>query len=151
MPLSVPTDISGLLTKAWFDQIIGDPSPETIVSILELLHTGDAVFGNSTMNGSEKILGGFSGAPVLSWAEGYIDLSNMMAGDTIVIREYVAITVDGAPNYRLYATHSYSGAQAEPLVHFTSKIQSQGWRVTAQQTAGTNRIVPFYFESKYLG
>jgi len=147
----IDASIASRLSKAWFDQIIGDPTPETIVSILDMLHSGDAVYSDVVMDGSELDLGGFSGAPVLSWAEGYVDLTQMESGDEIVFREYVAIR-EG--EYKVYATHTYSGAQTEePLVHFTAKIQSYGWKVSAEQTAtgaGGYKTLPFYFESKYL-
>jgi len=71
-------------------------------------------------------------------AEAYIDLSPLQAGDTVVIKEYAA-TLATPLTYTLYATHTYTGVQTEPLVHFTKKMAYAAWKITAQQTAGVNR------------
>jgi len=75
--------------------------------------------------------------------EGYIDLSSMQSGDTIVLREYVAI--ESGVTYKLYATHTYNDAQTEPLIHFTKKLGSYGYKVTAEQTAGAYRTLNYFF------
>jgi len=76
--------------------------------------------------------------------EGYIDLSSMQAGDTLEIREYIA--VDGA-NYAVYAYGTFSGAQDQPVVRFTRKTlqAAMKYKVTVRQTAGTPRSFPYGF------
>jgi hypothetical protein len=72
---------------------------------------------------------------------GYIDLSEMQAGDTLRIRQYVAI--NGA--YKRYATEQYSGAQSDPVVYITPKEVATRMKVTMEQTAGVFRRLPCNF------
>jgi len=157
MPLNLPAepvDISGLLTKAWFDQIIGNPAAtppdlgNTVTGILNKSAVVAEILADVTMDGSEKALVHFSEATLLEYqlpfvVEGYVDLTPMQAGDTIVVREYASL-IESPLTYRLYATHTYSGAQTEPLVHFTKKFGAYAYRTTAQQTAGVNRTLRIY-------
>jgi len=75
--------------------------------------------------------------------EGYIDFNAMVAGDTVVIRQYVSVVTPVA--YRQYATETYSGAQAMPMLFVVSKSGRYGIRVTLQQTAGTYKSFPYQF------
>jgi hypothetical protein len=76
--------------------------------------------------------------------EGYIDLSAMQSGDTIIIKEYIA--VDGT-NQRLFINTSFGGSQDTPIIYFPAKlVQYDGkYRVTITQTAGTLRSFPYTF------
>jgi len=100
--------------------------------------------GSVTMDGTEKdvVLDEVSGNPQ-RFLEGYIDLSPMASGDTIVIRQYMKITATGA--YVKYAEETYSGAQTLPLLYITTKSGRYGIKVTAQQTAGTYRSLTYQF------
>jgi hypothetical protein len=100
--------------------------------------------GSVTMDGTEKnvVLDEITGNPQ-RFLEGYIDLTPMASGDTVVIRQYMKIAAAGA--YVKYAEETYSGAQSLPLLFVTTKVGSYGIKVTAQQTAGTNRTFSFQF------
>lgn len=78
--------------------------------------------------------------------EGYIDLSNMQGGDTVVITHYVKITNGGSFIAKWQA--SYSGAQptGDKLKGFPAHFYPYGIQIQLQQTAGVNRNYPFYFE-----
>jgi len=104
----------------------------------------DPIEGSVTMDGTEinVVLDEITGNPQ-RYLEGYIDLSPMAAGDTIIIRQYMKITATGA--YVKYAEETYSGAQDLPLLYITTKPGRYGIRITAQQTAGTYRTLTYQF------
>jgi hypothetical protein len=104
----------------------------------------DPIEGSVAMDGTEKtvVLDEVTGNPQ-RFLEGYIDLSPMASGDTIVIRQYMKITATGA--YVKYAEETYSGAQTLPLLYITTKSGRYGIKITAQQTAGTNRTLSYQF------
>jgi len=78
--------------------------------------------------------------------EGQIDLSGLQAGDSVVIKVYIA--VDGV-NQRLSDSLEFSGAQDIPVVRVVAHtIPYNGkFRVTITQTAGTLRT--FYYNFIY--
>jgi hypothetical protein len=82
--------------------------------------------------------------------EGYIDLSALASGDTVVIREYIA--VDGV-NYKTFATVTFSGPVSDPVIRFHTKTLLAGmpYRVTVTQTSGTLRSFPYGFIVEVLG
>lgn len=67
----------------------------------------------------------------------FIDLTNMEAGDSITVRQSMKVKAAGA--YILYKGETYSGVQAEPLLHVVMKPAKHGQKVTLEQTAGTNK------------
>jgi hypothetical protein len=74
--------------------------------------------------------------------EGYVDLTNMAAGDTTVITEYVVLSNGGTAKQLNQST--YSGVQTSPEIHATSKIAKFGYKLTVNQTAGgTVRAYPY--------
>jgi len=75
--------------------------------------------------------------------DGFVDLTPMQAGDTIVVREYM--TVKAAGSYAKYAEETYSGVQSIPLLYIQTKTSARSIKVTAQQTAGTNRTLDVQF------
>ena len=75
--------------------------------------------------------------------DGYVDLTPMQAGDTIVIRQYMKVKAAGA--YVKYAEETYTGAQTIPLLHVVTKTAKTSIKVTAEQTAGTNRTLDVQF------
>lgn len=95
---------------------------------------------NITADGSEQTIIEAMGLGLL---EGYIDLSNMQAGDTVLIKQYVKIVEGG--DYKLYANGSYSGVQSQPMLHFEDRMLDLGMKITLQQTAGTFRAFPYEF------
>lgn len=94
------------------------------------------------MDGTEKILVEKTDDK-MGMLDGYVDLTPMQAGDTIVIRQYMKVKAAG--NYIKYAEESYSGAQTIPLLHVVTKTAKTSIKVTAQQTAGTNRTLDVQF------
>jgi hypothetical protein len=100
--------------------------------------------GSITMDGTEQtiVLDEIAGNPQRH-LEGYIDLTPMAAGDTIVIRQYIKISPTG--DYVKYAEETYSDAQSLPLLYVTTKAGRYGIKVTAQQTAGTYRTLTYQF------
>jgi len=100
--------------------------------------------GTVVMDGTEKnvVLDEVSGNPS-RFLEGYIDLTPMASGDTIVIRQYMKIAATG--DYVKYAEETYSGAQSLPLLYIVSKSGRYGIKITAQQTAGSYRTLGFQF------
>jgi hypothetical protein len=82
--------------------------------------------------------------------EGWIDLSQLQSGDTVVIKIYVA--VDGV-NYYTYATVTYSGPVSDPIIriHSMQLCKSMKFKVTITQTAGTLRSFPYGFIVEVMG
>ncbi len=75
--------------------------------------------------------------------EGYVDLSAMAEGDTVVLKRYVKIQEGG--EYKLHASETYTGVQAEPLIRFPFIAGYYGIKVTLQQTSGTFKSFPYQF------
>lgn len=82
--------------------------------------------------------------------EGYVDLSALTAGDSVVVREY--ISVDGT-NYRLFAQVTYNGPLSEPVIRLHTKtlLYNMLYKVTITQTAGTLRSFPYAFILEVMG
>ncbi|MCC6051093.1 MAG: hypothetical protein LM580_10320 [Thermofilum sp.] len=82
--------------------------------------------------------------------EGYIDMSGLQSGDTVVVSEYVAL--DGA-NYRLLYSATVGGPAPQPAVRFHTKtlLSTMKYKVTVKQTGGTPRSVPYYFVVEVMG
>lgn len=77
----------------------------------------------------------------LAGGEGWVDLSNMQLGDTVVIRGYGKINPAGS--YVLLASTTYSGVQTNPAIYALPLIALNGVKLTLQQTAGTNRTYDY--------
>jgi hypothetical protein len=67
----------------------------------------------------------------------YIDLTNMVSGDTVEIR--VSLIIKAAGSHILYYLGTYSGAQTNPLVYIPSLPSDISWKLTLKQTTGTGR------------
>ena len=98
--------------------------------------------GSVTADGTEQIVVDQTGTLEFN-LDGYIDLSNMASGDTVVIRQYMKIASAGNPVK--YAEETYSGAQSIPLLHVITKPARYELKVTLQQTAGTYKSFPYQF------
>jgi len=96
--------------------------------------------GTLTANGSEQTLTNITALTKLS---GYVDLSQMQLGDSVVIRQYMVLKSGGSD--RKYEEHAYSGAQDPPVVYVTTKVLAHGGKVTLQQTAGAYRTYDYSF------
>ncbi len=88
--------------------------------------------GTITADGTEQTIAELEEATRIS---GYLSLSNMQAGDILVVRQYFNF---GTANER-YASATYSGAQSDPIIYFTPKEIAPNTKITIQQTAGTYR------------
>jgi hypothetical protein len=75
--------------------------------------------------------------------EGYIDLSQMVNGDTVTLRRYVKIQKDA--EYKLHGEETYVGVQAQPLVRFPAMAGCYGIKITLKQTSGTYKNFPYQF------
>jgi len=64
----------------------------------------------------------------------WLDLSNMEAADTIILREYVKVKKGGT--MVKYAEKGYSGIKPDPALFISSKPSAYGIKITMQQTAG---------------
>lgn len=82
--------------------------------------------------------------------EGYLDLSQLGAGDSVDIVEYIA--VDGV-NYRPFLKSTFTGAQEQPVIRFHSKtlLNTMKYKVTITQSAGTLRTFPYAFIKEVMG
>ena len=101
-----------------------------------------AVETSVAMDGTEKILVEKTDDKQ-GEIEGYVDMTPMAGGDTIVVRQYMKVKAAGA--YVKYAEETYSNAQTIPLLYIVSKAAKTSIKVTAQQTAGTNRTLDVQF------
>lgn len=92
--------------------------------------------GNVTMNGTEQNM--FASQTTLKYYSTYVFLHNMASGDTITIKVYVQDK--DATTERVYESRTVSDAQTKPAV-FVPFLPTSSYRVTCQQTAGTNRVI----------
>jgi hypothetical protein len=87
--------------------------------------------------GTEHTLGGEQTAN--RRFEAYIDLTNMVAGDTVEIRAYVKV-ISAAGTFRCIGPDTFTGDQGEnELVYVLSVPSKYGWKLTLKQTVGTAR------------
>lgn len=75
--------------------------------------------------------------------EGYVDLTPMVAGNIIVIRQWMKVKTAG--NYVKYAEETYSGEQTIPLLYIVTKAAKTSVKVTAQQTDVTYKTLDVQF------
>ncbi len=73
---------------------------------------------------------------------GFLDLTPMVLGDVIVVREYEKINPVGA--YVKYATRTY-GLQSDPLLFIHTRPLRYGVRITVQRTAGADYTYDYLF------
>ena len=86
--------------------------------------------GTLTATGAEDTVRIYTGMGKLHC---YIDLTNMVAGNSVTIRQYMTIKTAGA--YRLYAQETYADVQTLPLLHIVAKPGKFGVKITLQQAA----------------
>lgn len=123
----------------------GTESIGTVITELENALDLNYIRSSTTADGTEQTLYANTSTRAFIFKNIDIDLSNMAAGDTTVIKVYKM--VDGT-NYRLTQQTTYTDAQT--LTGITIKGDDggvSGYKVTLQQTAGTNRAYPWiYFD-----
>jgi hypothetical protein len=96
--------------------------------------------GNLLADGSEQMLLEFEGVAKII---GYVDLSAMTIGDTVIIRQYMKLATAGS--YKKYAELPLVGVQPEPLLYITPKETDVAILITLQQTTGTFKRYPHNF------
>lgn len=106
-------------------QIVGAPKGSGIIPLKK---------GSLTADGSEQTLLEFTGYGRIF---GNVDMSNMVAGDVMIIRQYLKVRSNEP--YRMYDDATYSGVQPKSLLYVTPKETSVALKVTLQQTAGPYR------------
>lgn len=74
---------------------------------------------------------------------GYVDLTNLISGDIVIIRFYVRVR-DGGP-WGLCYEESYSGPLPSPIVHIAKRPENHGLKITIQQTAGSPKVIDYEF------
>lgn len=101
------------------------------------------------MTGAEQTL--IESTKDRSQIEGYLDLSNMQAGDTIYVRQYMKLS--STSTYVSYGEMPLSDAQAPiNLLRFVSVPNVAGVKITVQQTAGGMRTFSYaWFEEQRNG
>lgn len=114
--------------------------PRHVPAVGARISFSEVAKGTKTADGTEQELVSVAG---IGKHEGWVDLTNMQAGDTVVVKEYVMLKSGGT--FRVYATTTYNGVQAEPAIHVTRKLSEYGLKVTLQQTAGVNRDYDYEF------
>lgn len=98
--------------------------------------------GSLAMTGPEQTLVQ-SELGVQHHIEGMVDLSPVIAGDTVVIRIYMSIVTP--LSYVKYAEETYTGPLSPSLMFIYTKVAKYGLKVTAQQTGGAYRTLKYQF------
>lgn len=96
--------------------------------------------GVLTADGLEQLVAEITG---LNRIMGYVNLSNLQAGDSVILKQYVKLLFLGS--YSKYDEQSYSGVQTDPVVYIRSKESQFGVKITLQQTVGVNRSFEYDF------
>lgn len=72
-----------------------------------------------------------------------VDMNNMAVGDIVVLRWYERISSGGGLIQKDEMT--FNGVQDPPLINIELEPNRYGFRVSLQQTAGTNRVFPWEY------
>jgi hypothetical protein len=97
---------------------------------------------STTMTGAALTLLEFVPTVPSYFDGGAMDLTNLAAGDTVVVKIYRKIKSGG--NYiqeSIGSVFTFTGAQTEPLKEISGRPVRYGIKITIQQTAGTNRVI----------
>ncbi len=122
--------LTGAEETAIQGKIIDDTTPIHRVAITKIQDFLEEGTGTLTADGTEQILRAYVG---LGKLHAYIDLTNMVAGNSVTVRQYMTIKTAGA--YAKYAEETYAGVQTLPLLHLIMKPGKFGVKVTLQQAA----------------
>jgi hypothetical protein len=92
--------------------------------------------GTLTADGSEQTIRELTRQ--VQEVSAYIDVTNMAADDITVVRTYLKVKSGGS--YINFAIKTLGGNQSPDLLHVIAAPSTQyGFKLTLQQTAGTNR------------
>lgn len=120
----------------------GTKTLESIGTDVENLLYMNGSSASTTMTGAELTLLEYIPTTLAQFEGGAIDLTNMDAGDTIIIKIYKKIKSDG--NYIQQSDNiinTYTGAQVPALKDIGGSPIKYGLKITATQSAGTNRVI----------
>ena len=95
---------------------------------------------NLASDGTEQVLTEFEG---IGRVYGSLDLHSMMAGDTVIVRQWIKLLTDS--EYQKYAEETYQGIQQMPVIYFPDKATDVAIKITLQQTEGIFRNFPHNF------
>jgi len=115
------------------EDIVGKVMAPLLVSVLSK--------GVVTADGSEQTLIEYTGR--IAAISGYIDLSSMVDGDTVVVRLYVRLVEEG--DYVLYHVETFMNKQFEPALYVMPRATGFGYKVTLQQTSGDYKSFSYLF------
>ena len=76
---------------------------------------------------------------------GYLDLTSLDIGDSILIQEYVEFD----STLKLYNSETYTDAQSIVVIRVPTRKLKTGYKITLTQTTGTLRTIPYQFD-KFL-
>ena len=80
---------------------------------------------------------------------GYLDLSNLVSGDSVYVRAYVKIKSGGS--YLKQGQRELTGSQSVPLLHILDyPTTPYGFKITIEQAEGTNRTYDYMFFSEEI-
>jgi hypothetical protein len=98
--------------------------------------------GSGVLNadGSEQLVAEITG---LNRIMGYVNLINLQAGDSVILKQYVKLLFLGS--YSKYDEQPYSDVQPDPVIYIRSKESQFGVKITLQQTGGVNRSFEYDF------
>ena len=96
--------------------------------------------GNLHADGSEQTMLEYVGSGRIT---GYVDLSQMQAGDSITVRQYIRVLPGGS--WSKYAEESYSPPYANNTLYVWPRECDYGMKITLQQTLGVLRSYPNNF------
>jgi len=88
------------------------------------------------MDGTEKTL--FESTELGEY-NGYVYLDKLLTGDTVRVKVFIKDHEDDT--YKLRDSKDFTGVQTVPTVGFLPTIGKVGYKVTAQQIAGTYKDV----------
>jgi len=85
---------------------------------------------------------------VIHRLEGYIDLSALVAGESIKVTQYMSIVTP--VDYKKYAEYTYSGAQSLPMLHVLTRPARYGLKIdlTMDAAPAADRSFQYQFFRK---
>jgi len=129
-------------SAVWDSLVVTPPTGsygERFGKLDKLITREEHAVGTLTADGTEQTIVEITG--VLVRLAGYIDLANMAAGDTTVVRIYMMLKSGGA--YRKYVEEEYKDAQTLPALFCVERVAKYGIKITLQQTAGVYRTYDY--------
>jgi len=96
--------------------------------------------GSLTTDGTEQTIietGGEFPFTLNAW----LNLSNMEAGDTITVKQYIRTKEGG--NWARYAKKIYHGIQSDPALFVTTKPSMYGIKITLEENTGEHGTIDY--------